>query len=81
MSKTKTVFAVSDIYSHYTLLKAALDQAGFDPKDPNHLLVCCGDSFDRGTENEAVLKYPDRLAHRLGRGLEKGAVEHMDRAL
>lgn len=65
MSETKTVFAVSDIHGHYTLLKAALDQAGFDPKDPNHLLVCCGDYFDRGTENEAVLKYLDRLEHKV----------------
>ena len=46
MSQTKNIFAVSDIHGHATLLKEALTQAGFDRKNPDHLLVCCGDYFD-----------------------------------
>ena len=59
----RTLFVVSDIHGHYTLLKNALDKAGFDKEDPNHLLVCCGDYFDRGSENVAVLKFFERLKH------------------
>ena len=59
----RTLFVVSDIHGHYTLLKNALDKAGFDKEDPNHLLVCCGDYFDRGSENVEVLKFFERLKH------------------
>lgn len=65
MSKTKTFFVVSDVHGHYTPLKAALDDAGFDPENEAHILICCGDYFDRGTENLSVLKYFERLKHRV----------------
>ena len=61
MGKTKKIFAVSDVHGHYSLLKQALDAAGFNPSNENHLLVCCGDYFDRGTENLKVLKFFDIL--------------------
>lgn len=51
------IFAVSDIHGHAALLEEALKKAGYDRDDPGHLLVCCGDLFDRGTENLAVLKF------------------------
>ena len=57
----KKIFVVSDIHGHYTLLKQALDNAGYDPQNENHFLVCCGDYFDRGKENVEVLKYFERL--------------------
>ncbi|MBQ9083744.1 MAG: metallophosphoesterase [Clostridia bacterium] len=57
----KTIFAVSDIHGHYTQLKTALDRAGYCADDPSHLLVCCGDYFDRGSENLRVLKFFDFL--------------------
>lgn len=60
-----TVFATSDIHGHYTALKDALDRAGFDPKNEQHLLVCCGDYFDRGTENLQVLQYLDRIKRKV----------------
>ena len=53
----KKLFVVSDIHGHATILKKALQDAGFDPQNPDHLLVCCGDCFDRGVENRAVLDY------------------------
>ncbi len=58
-------FAVSDIHGHYTALKAALDEAGFDPKNEQHLLIGCGDYFDRGNENLKVLQYLDRLRNKV----------------
>lgn len=51
------IFAISDIHSFYTPMKKALDEAGFEPGNENHLLVICGDIFDRGDESYEVLKY------------------------
>ncbi len=61
----KRLFVISDIHGHCTLLKKALDRAGFDESNPEHLLVCCGDYFDRGDENVEVLKYLERLKHKV----------------
>ena len=45
--ETKKIFAVSDIHGFYTQLREALDKAGFDSENENHLFVCCGDCFDK----------------------------------
>lgn len=50
-------FCVADVHSHYSAMKRALDEAGFDPKNENHWLISCGDLFDRGDESEEVLHY------------------------
>lgn len=51
------IFAVSDIHGCATALMKSLDAAGFDPKNPYHLLIVLGDLFDRGAENRRVLEY------------------------
>ena len=51
------LFCVSDIHSHYSALKKALDEAGFDPNNEEHWLVSCGDACDRGYESEDVLHF------------------------
>jgi len=61
----KKIFVVSDIHGYSTLLKTSLLKAGFDNDNENHLLVCCGDYFDRGNENVEVLKFFERLKHRV----------------
>jgi predicted phosphodiesterase len=43
----KKIFVVSDIHGHCTLLQKALERAGFDDANEDHLLICCGDYFDR----------------------------------
>lgn len=53
----KKYFVVSDIHGHYTELKNALDEAGWDRKNKNHILIVCGDIFDRGEENIEVYKF------------------------
>lgn len=65
MSARKKIFVVSDVHGHYTLLKDALDKAGFDKENEEHLLVCCGDYFDRGNENVEVLKFFERLKYKV----------------
>lgn len=57
----KRLFVVSDIHGHYTLMKKALDDAGFDEYNDNHVFVSCGDLFDRGVENRKVYDFVRRL--------------------
>lgn len=88
MSEKRKLFVVSDIHGHATLLKQALNEAGFDPNNPNHLFVGCGDYFDRGTENRQVLKYLERLTNKvllkgnhediLARVIEEGHIDCYD---
>lgn len=61
----KKLYVVSDVHGHYTLLKQAIDRTDFDKDDENHILICCGDYFDRGNENMEVLKYFERLKHKV----------------
>ena len=51
------LFCVSDVHSYLEPLKRALDKAGFDPNNPNHYLISCGDLFDRGPDSEELLHY------------------------
>ena len=47
--KTK-YFCVSDIHSYCSHLQSALKQAGFRKSNKDHILIVCGDVFDRGFE-------------------------------
>ena len=88
MEEKRTLFVVSDIHGHYTQLKAALDAAGFDENRQDHVLLCCGDLFDRGGENVTVYHYIRRLPRkilvrgnhdeRLATVLRTGRVERYD---
>ena len=59
------LFVVSDVHGHCTLLKEALAKAGFDKDNENHLLICCGDYFDRGDENMEVLRFFERIPRKV----------------
>lgn len=59
------IFAVSDVHGHYTELMRALDGAGFDPDNREHLFVSCGDLFDRGEENRRVWEFVEGLRRRV----------------
>jgi serine/threonine protein phosphatase 1 len=50
-------YVISDVHSHYSAMKKALDDAGFDPNNEDHYLISCGDAFDRGGESEEVLHF------------------------
>lgn len=62
---TKKLFVISDIHGYYSLMNEALKNAGFQKDNENHFLICLGDYFDRGTENREVLKFFERLKHRV----------------
>lgn len=51
------LYVTSDIHSAYTPMKKALDEAGFEPGNKEHLLIVCGDLFDRMDESQQVLDY------------------------
>lgn len=50
-------FVVSDIHSYYREFKDALRKAGFDCGDNNHILILCGDAFDRGPDAKKLLRF------------------------
>lgn len=50
-------FICSDIHSFFTPLKKALKDAGFNIKTKSHILVICGDIFDRGEETIEVYNF------------------------
>ena len=50
-------FVFSDIHGHYTQLIEALDTAGYDRDNESHIIVGCGDYFDRGRENKKVYDF------------------------
>lgn len=51
------IFAVSDVHGFTSILRRNLSEVGFEVNNPNHLLVFCGDLFDRGTEAKDMLKF------------------------
>lgn len=57
------LFVVSDIHGYFTPFLEALESAGFDPRNEEHLLIFCGDLFDRGSENRKVLQFFERTAN------------------
>ena len=50
-------FCVSDIHGYYDQLLYALEKAGFDKNNPEHMLISCGDHFDRGRKPVEVMNY------------------------
>lgn len=51
------LFVVSDIHGFYDEFRKALDDAGFDPANPEHLAIGLGDYLDRGSQPEEVINY------------------------
>lgn len=50
-------FCVSDIHSYADCLIAALGEAGFNIGNNDHIVVICGDVFDRGNQTLACYNY------------------------
>lgn len=53
----KTYFVTSDIHSFYNLFYKALIEKGFDINNKDHILIICGDVFDRGNESKELLDF------------------------
>lgn len=50
-------FVVADVHGFYSIMKEALDKAGYDPANEDHFFINCGDLFDRGKEARKCLEY------------------------
>lgn len=53
----KKYFVITDVHSFYDEMLEALNKAGFDRENPDHILVSCGDLFDRGQKPRECLEY------------------------
>ncbi len=57
----KKLFVTSDVHSYYDELMRALNQAGFDINNEEHIFVCCGDLLDRGGFPRKCIKFVNDL--------------------
>ena len=64
MGKKVKLFVFSDVHGHVEALQSALAFAGYDPRDRRHILVDCGDNFDRGPQNALMYRLLGRLPRR-----------------
>ena len=53
----KKYFVASDIYSFYTPFIKELNKTGFDLNNEEHILIICGDLFDRGSESLKLYEF------------------------
>ncbi|NLG81182.1 MAG: metallophosphoesterase [Bacilli bacterium] len=59
-------FVTSDIHGHYQEFTKMLSKAGFSEENPKHVLVICGDMFDRGKDNTKIYLYIKELIDKYG---------------
>lgn len=52
-----TYFVISDVHSFYNEMMKALNKAGYDKTNKNHVLICCGDLLDRGPDALKCLEF------------------------
>ena len=57
----KKLFCTSDVHSYFDELMIALNQAGFDINNEEHIFVCCGDLLDRGGFPTKCIKFVNNL--------------------
>ena len=66
---SKKYFVVSDLHSYYTITKKCLEEKCWDDDNKEHILIVCGDAFDRGYETNKMfyfllkLQEQDRLIY------------------
>lgn len=77
---SKKYFIASDVHSFFTPFKQALDEAGFDINNDEHILIIDGDLFDRGDQTLETLNFVRSLPKEK-RILIKGNHEYLLRDL
>ena len=53
----KKYFITSDIHGFFTPFMKELNRKGFDIEKKDHILVICGDIFDRGNEPLVIYNF------------------------
>lgn len=59
------LFIVSDVHGYYDEMIEALNKAGFDKDNPEHWLISCGDTMDRGSQPADVMRYLKSLPRKI----------------
>ena len=72
----KKYFVFSDVHGCYTPLIQGLKAKGFDINNPEHILISCGDMFDRGDEVKELIDFIKSLPNER-RILIRGNHEHL----
>ena len=57
----KKLFVFADVHGFYNELKNALDKAGFDIQNPDHIIISLGDACDRGPDATKVLNFINNI--------------------
>lgn len=73
----KKIFCVADIHGHYKEFIRDLEKSGYNEDDESHLLIVCGDNFDRGNESKELFNYLYRLTKENKAICLKGNHEYM----
>lgn len=58
----KKYFAVSDVHSFTDRMLTALSDSGFDETNPEHIVIICGDAFDRGDHSDGMFNWMHKMA-------------------
>lgn len=58
----KTYFVCADIHSYYDEWQEALTAEGFSKSNPNHIIIMCGDLFDRGPKPLECFEFAQKMA-------------------
>lgn len=58
----KKYFVSSDIHSFFTEWRNSLHRKGFDINNREHIIIVCGDLFDRGFESDTCFSFVEQLA-------------------
>lgn len=57
----KRYFVVTDVHSFFDEMQRALETAGYDPANPDHVFVSLGDLFDRGPKPVECLAFVNAI--------------------
>ncbi len=71
-------FIVADAHGFFDIMKEAIDRAGFDKDNPEHIFVSLGDLLDRGRQPRECLQFVNSLERKiLIRGNHEDLMEEM----
>ena len=58
-------FVVSDVHGYSSVLQSSLISSGFISNNDDHLLVLCGDCFDRGSQNKELYDWLKKISNKI----------------
>lgn len=62
MNRKYRYFIFGDVHGEHFSMVSSLQDAGWDPNNPKHILISLGDNFDRGSENVKVYEFLNKYS-------------------